>query len=246
MESKLSPYPKPELKEPSASIWPHIGLYVVQVIALTAPPAPYRRPLFASLIIGLGIYAHIYPHFTNDVALAQPFTIAWSYYLATLAKLLFSGPSGPEGRFWRIDGPKQEALREEYRPFSWKKLRWAFSLIANQRGVRWSHEVKNVHPPETKSRGRFVVLQVWKIVKYMLVADLLFSLSRRLFFTRPDGSVGVLDSHAITLRHTDWRWSFIKALTFGATPYFMLSMQYAQLALITVALGISKPEVCRF
>ncbi|KAI1422000.1 membrane bound O-acyl transferase family-domain-containing protein [Xylaria sp. FL1777] len=240
MDSMLASQPKPQLKVPSASILPHIALYVVQLIALASPPSRYRSPVFAVIILGLGIYAHIYPHFTNDVAIAQPFTIAWSYYLGTLAKLLFSGRGGPEARFWRIDGPKQEALR--YRPFGWQKIRWAFSLIANQRGVRWNHEVKNVHPSETRDKARFLALQTWKIVKYILIADLLFSLNRRLFFTRADGFAGMLDSHSISLRHPSWGWSFAKALTFGATPYFMLSMQYAQLALVTVALGISRPE----
>ncbi|KAH8161848.1 hypothetical protein CIB48_g6409 [Xylaria polymorpha] len=236
MDSKLSPQPKPQLRVPSASIVPHIALYIIQIIALAFSPSPYRGLVFAAIIIALAIYAHIYPHFTNDVAIIQPFTIAWSYYLGTIAKLLFSGPGGPETRFWRIDRPKQEALT--YRPFGWQKLRWAFSLIANQRGVRWNYEVKNVPPPETRDKVRFLALQAWKIVKYVLVADLLFSLNRRLF-----GFAGTFDDHHASLRHPSWFWSFAKALTFGATPYFMLSMQYAQLALVTVALGISRPEV---
>ncbi|KAF2972983.1 hypothetical protein GQX73_g506 [Xylaria multiplex] len=109
----------------------------------------------------LRVYAHLHPHFTNDVGVAQPFTIAWSYYLATLAKLLFSGPGGPETRFWRLNSTPQEATR--YRAFSWRKIRWAFALIANQRGVRWNHEVKNVHPPEARGKAHFLALQAWKI-----------------------------------------------------------------------------------
>ncbi|KAI3326349.1 membrane bound O-acyl transferase family-domain-containing protein [Xylariaceae sp. AK1471] len=240
MDLKHTPQPKPQLRAPSASIAPHAALYIVQIVALACPPSRFRRSFFAALILGLGAYAHLYPHFTNDVGIAQPFTIAWSYYFATLAKLLFSGPLGPEAHFWRVDHPRKEALR--YRAFGWEKIRWAFALIANQRGVRWNHEVKNVHPVRTRNKAQFLALQAWKFVKYLLVADLLFSLSRRLFFTSVDGVVGPLDSHSLTLQHPDWRWSFAKALVFGATPYFMLSMQYAQLAFVSVALGISKPE----
>ncbi|KAI0401587.1 membrane bound O-acyl transferase family-domain-containing protein [Xylaria palmicola] len=240
MDLQQPPQPKYQIRAPSASIAPHIALYFVQIIALACPPSRLRRSLFSILIFGLGLYAHLHPHFTNDVGLAQPFIISWSYYLATLAKLLFSGPEGPEAHFWRVDHPRQEAL--SYSAFSWKKIRWAFALVINQRGVRWNHQVKNVHPIRTQKKADFLVLQVWKFAKYLLVADLLFSLSRRLFFTNADGTIGPLDSHSLTLRHADWRWSFAKALVFGSTPYFMLSMQYAQLAFVSVALGISMPE----
>lgn len=231
-----------ELREPSASIAPHAALYLVQIVALALPPSRARNRIFSVQIIGLAVYAHLHPHFTNDVGLAQPFSIAWSYYLATLAKLLFSGPQGPESKFWRVDRPRQEAIA--YRPFSWQKLRWAFALIINQRGIRWNHEVKNVHPAETTNKVNFLASQAWKFLKFLLVADLLFSLSRRLFYTDINGVVGTLRSHELTLRHPDWRWSLFKALVFGAMPYFMLSMQYAFLAFVAVMLGISKPQVC--
>ncbi|RYP43674.1 hypothetical protein DL768_009792 [Monosporascus sp. mg162] len=214
MDFRGSSLTKPQLRAPSASIVPHTALYVMQLVALALPPSRPRNHIFAGLIVGLGVYAHLYPHFTND---------------------------GPESSFWRMDHPRQEALT--YKAFSWQKIRWAFALIVNQRGVRWNHEVKNVHPAEITSRARFLALQAWTFVKCLLVADLLFSLSRRLFFTNADGVVGMVNSHELTLGHADWRWSFAKALVFGAMPYFMLSMQYAQLAFIAVALGISKPEL---
>lgn len=230
------------LREPSASIVPHISLYLVQVVALASPHFRGRKHVFAVIILVLCIYAHIYPHFTNNVGLAQPFTIAWSYYMATLAKLVFSGPSGPEGEYWHVDRQKQEALG--YRAFGWRKIRWALALIFNQRGVRWSHETKNVHPVEKTGKAEFLLLQAWNVLEYLLVADLLFNLSRRLFFTGLDGVVGNVSGRELTLRHPSWRWSFFKALVFGSTPYFMLSMQYSLLAFLAVALGISHPVVC--
>ncbi|CAJ2504442.1 Uu.00g118360.m01.CDS01 [Anthostomella pinea] len=226
------------LRTPSASLFPHAALYVVQIIALALPPFMGRKHTFAGLIIGLGVYAHLHPHFTNDVGLAQPFSIAWSYYLSTLAKLLFSGRLGPEGKFWRTDRPKQEALA--YKAFSWQKIRWALALIFNQRGVRWNHQVKNVPAVETKTKHRFLALQLWNVVKCLLVSDILFNLCSRLFYTNVDNTV--VGSLVPTLRHPDWRWSFAKAFVFGAMPYFMLSMQYSVLAFVAVALGLSKPE----
>lgn len=229
------------LRVPSASIVPHISLYLVQVIALASPRFKGRKHVFAVIILVLCIYTQIYPHFTNNVGLAQPFTIAWSYYLATLAKLVFSGPSGPEGEYWHVDRQKQEALG--YRAFGWHKIRWALALILNQRGIRWSHETKNVHPVEKTGKAEFLLLQAWNVLKYLLIADLLFNLSRRLFFTGFDGVVGTVSGRELTLRHPSWRWSLFKALVFGSTPYFMLSMQYSLLALTAVALGISHPKV---
>ncbi|OCL14899.1 toxin biosynthesis protein [Glonium stellatum] len=232
--------PNTTFREPDSSIIPHVSLFVCQLIALASPPFRGRRFLFSTLIILLGIQAHLRPHFTNNVGLAQPFTIAWSYYMATLAKLLFSNEPGPESDYWRIDKPAREALA--YTGFLWKKSVWAVMLVFNQRGIRWNHQVKNVPKLGGQTRRRFLVSQASNFVKYMLVADLLFELSRRLFFTSSDGLVGQVNSKYLSLRAESFAWSFPKAFIFGATPYFMLSMQYSQFAFIAVLLGLSKPE----
>lgn len=233
--------PNTTFREPTDSITPHIALYIIQFVALACPPFRGRRTFFSSLIIVLAIQAHLNPHFTNTVALAQPFTIAWSYYMATLAKLLFSAEPGPESNYWRIDKPAKEALK--YVSFGPRKLVWAVMLVFNQRGVRWNHQVKNVSSFLRQSKIKFLVIQGLQFAKCMLMADLLFELTRRIMFTAPDGNVGHLNSKYLTLRHNSWVWSFAKALVFGSTPYFMLSMQYAQFAFIAVLLGLSKPEV---
>ncbi|CAI6334459.1 unnamed protein product [Periconia digitata] len=228
------------LREPTGSIVPHVALYAIQFVALASPSFKYRRLFFSSIIIALAIQAHLNPHFTNNVALAQPFTIAWSYYMATLAKLLFSA-NGPEAQYWRIDRPAAEA--RSFVGFGWRKLVWASMVVFNQRGVRWNHQVKNVPLiPQGQSKTKFLFWQAWQFVKCMMIADLLFELTRRWMFMLPDGSVGTVNSKYLSLQHPDWRWSFAKAFVFGSTPYFMLSMQYAQFAFVAVLLGLSKPE----
>ncbi|KAK8105170.1 aminotransferase GliI [Apiospora kogelbergensis] len=239
VQSSTTPPASPRLRDPSSSIIPHVALYVVQVLALASPPSRSRNYVFAALIAGLCLYTQFHPHFSNDPGLVQPFTIAWSYYLDTLSKLLFSGPRGPEAAFWRLDRSRQEAVG--YKAFGWKKLRWALSLILNQRGARWNYQVKNVHPVQSKKRAAFLALQAWNFAKCILISDLLFSLSRRLFYTTPDGLVGAVNSHDLTLRHPDWRWSFARALVFGALPYFMLTMQYSLLAFVGVVTGLTRP-----
>ncbi|MCJ1380203.1 hypothetical protein MMC17_003306 [Xylographa soralifera] len=235
-----SDIPNLTLRTPDASIIPHILLYLVQVLALVSPPFRGRAALFGCLILALAIQAHLNPHFTNNVGLAQPFTIGWSYYIATLAKLVFSGEQGPEAYYWRVDRPAKEALN--FAAFTWKKFIWALMLVFNQRGIRWNHQVKNVPRMNATRKPAFLARQAYEFVKCLLVADLLFQLSIRLFFTSPDGQIGMSNSKYLTIRHSDWRWSFAKAFVFGATPYFMLSMQYAQLSFFAVLLGFSKPE----
>lgn len=233
--------PNTTFVQPQSSIVPHLALYLVQFVALASPPFRGRRILFSWSIIILAILAQLNPHFTNDVALAQPFTIAWSYYMATLAKLLFSDNPGPESNYWRCDKAEKEAL--SYPSFGWRKLVWTVMLVFNQRGVRWNHQVKNVPNIHQQSRARFLAYQACQFGKFMLIADLLFELTRRLIFTSPDGTVGQLNSKYLTLHHEDWIWSLAKAAVFGATPYFMLSMQYAQFAFVSVLLGLSQPAV---
>lgn len=231
--------PNTTFREPESSIAPHIALYVVQIIALASPPFRQRRAVFNILILGLGSYALTHPHFTNDMATAQPFNIGWSFWLATLAKLNFSDP--PEASYWRVDKPAREATT--YTAFGWKKLVWAFNLMLNTRAIRWNHQVKNVPQVPKQTRSRFLVSQALKFVKNMLIADFLFQVGLRIFWTTPDGRVGEMNSKYMTMRHDDWRWSFAKCLVFGATPYFMMSMQYAQFAFLAVLFGLSQPGV---
>ncbi|KAK8128007.1 toxin biosynthesis protein [Apiospora sp. TS-2023a] len=75
-----------------------------------------------------------------------------------------------------------------------------------------------------KKRAAFLALQVWNFVKCILISDLLFSLSRRLFYIIFNGFVGAVNNYNLILRYPDWRWSFAWALVFGALPYFMLTM----------------------
>ncbi|KAJ8069763.1 hypothetical protein OCU04_000182 [Sclerotinia nivalis] len=232
--------PNTTLREPESSVIPHILLFVCQFVALALFRFSGRRPFFCIAIIVLAIWAHFHPHFTNNIALAQPFTIAWSYYMNTLAKLIFSGEEGPEAHYWRIDKPPKEAI--SYAAFGIQKLRWAIMLVFNQRGIRWNFQIKNVPASPKESRGKFLIRQALQFGKCMFIADLLFELTKHWIFTPSGAALGELDSKYLTLWDPDLRWSFAKALVFGSTPYFMLSMQYAQFAFLAVLLGLSKPE----
>lgn len=229
------------LEEPDSSILPHILLWTCQISALASSPFRGRRTIFSFLIIALAIHCNFHPYFTKDFGLAQPFSISWSFHLATLAKLLFSPSDGPEDQFWRIDKPAREA--RSYAAFGIRKLRWTAALIFNQRGIRWSHQVKNIPQSPSTSRHLFLGKRLLEFIGCFFIADLCYELHRRFNFTSPNGDVGWTDSKHLTLRHPDVTLRLAKSASFAALPYFMLSMQYAQGAFLAVLLGLSKPEV---
>jgi hypothetical protein len=51
-----------------------------------------------------------------------------------------------------------------------------------------------------------------------------------------------MNSKYMKMYHPDWRWSFVRCLVFGTTPYFAMSMHYALFAFLAVLLGLSQPE----
>jgi len=233
--------PNTSFREPDSSILPHIAIYVVQVIFLVAPPFPARRSLFLLTLTSLAIYAQLHPHISNDPGTVQPFAISWSYYLATVEKVLFSIDGQPEKSFWRIDRPAREATA--FVGFGLSKLRWALMLIFNQRGIRWNYEVKNI--PQLRSSADklpFILARAFDFVFYILSADIVFQLGSRILFVPSEGiAAGTIDSKYLTMRHTNPFWQFAKSLTFGSTPYFMVSAQYALLSIVAVALNLSQP-----
>jgi hypothetical protein len=233
--------PNRQLLKPTGSITPHILLWMVQIVALASPRFRCRRLVFAGAIIATAIASQINPHFTNDIALAQPFTIGWSNYLSTLEKILFSGPGEWEGSLWHVDKPPQEATA--YSAFGYPKVRWAIALLINLRGILWNFQVKNVPAARRKTRSAFLTGQLVNVLYYVVMADLMVQLGIRFFYTTPDGTIGALNTKYLTLRHRSWRWSFAKAFVFGAAPYYMVCLQYNMFSLPAVLLGISKPEV---
>ena len=232
-----------ELPPPHGSKLPHILLWIIQIVALASPRFRGRSALFSVAILVLAVIANIEPCFTNNIAEAQPFTIAWSNYLSTLEKLVFHGDAaGPEPDFYRLDHEPGEALG--YTGFGPYKLLWSIVLLINLRGVRWSYQVKNV--PFTRpgeKRRAFLLRQIPNVIYYSLMADLMVQLGIRLFYTPVKGSIGAVNSKFLTLRHHNWIWSFSKSLVFGAQPYYFVCLQYNLCSIPAVLLGLSKPEV---
>ncbi|KAK7709274.1 hypothetical protein SLS63_013242 [Diaporthe eres] len=227
--------------EPNDSIVPHIALYVTQLVALVSPKFTGRRFFFSGILLALMVQAMRHPRFTNNMGTAQPFCIQWSFWIATMEKLLLSGEEGPEAHFWRLDKRPREA--ESYPWFSFRKLSWAFMLILNQRGVGWNHQVKNVPRVTETKKSAFLMNRLFWFVTNFLLADLLFHLSIRFFYTNPvTGVVGDVNSKYLTLDYACPGWRFVTIFVFAATPYFVLSAQNSLFSIVFVSLGFGSPE----
>lgn len=228
------------LKIPDASIVPHLLLFLVQILALASPSYRGLRIGFIFIITILAVYCNLHPRFTTNFYLAQPTSLAWSIYLPTIAKLCVSEGKHTESRFWRIDRQPAEAVG--YAAFGAKKTWWALVLMFNQRGIRWSHQVKNIPQQPIVSRSHFLMTQVLRFCWFLCCADLCYETHQRVNFTSPDRTVGKLNSKYLSIYHSSWYWSLLKTFSLGMLPYFMLSMQYAQGAFFAVLLQFSTPQ----
>lgn len=236
--------PNLKLRDATGSIWPHIALILVQIVAYNVPNFAGRRLVFGLAIVGLAITAQL-NLFTQDIATANLFALAWPHYLSTLEKVVFAGDKGPEGDLWRLDKRAQEAL--SFAPFSYEKLKWAVVLLLNLRGVDWSFQIPKIPRKGSRysSRARFLVAQSVELVGVLFMADLVSHAMIRLNFSRAGYPPGTLNSKCLTLRDPDPFWSFLKTLVYGSGPYYFINMQYITCSIVAVALGISQPKVSR-
>ncbi|KXX77983.1 hypothetical protein MMYC01_201731 [Madurella mycetomatis] len=226
--------------------WPHYALMALHTVLLAGPDFRHRRTVATVGTIALMSVCWIRANFTTDFGFAQPFSIAWSTYLATLEKIVLL-PRGatPESSFWRIDRPAREAT--SYAAFGLSKIRWALTLIFNMRGVRWNYQVKNVPPVSAGrrlvSRTDFLLRRAAMAVYYLVMADLASQAAVTVLYTNEATLVrGQVDSKYLHLR--DGRsavWSFLRAVVFGVQPYYMLQLQYAVLSLLAVSVQLSQP-----
>ncbi len=182
VQEEIRLIPNRILHTPTSSIVPHLLLWAVQVVGLILPPFSGRRTYFSVAMLALIFLFQISPYVTNNIALAQPFTIGWSIYLSVLEKILFSEQPGPEASLSHFDKQAREALF--FPAFGLEKLRWTLVIMFNLRGVRWNFKVKIL------TRSLFLIHQTLNLIYYMLMVDFIGQLGIRLSYTTLDGQVG--------------------------------------------------------
>ena len=225
-----------ELREPDGSITPHILLVFAQIIALASPQFRFRRHVFAAILVALFAMSRFHLHFSNDLAVVQPFILGWLAFLSALEKIVFSSDKGPEHHFWRIDRPAHEA--EVLGAFGPMKLGWATAMLFNMRGVRWNYEVKNIPALSKSTKARYLVKQVAYLMYCLVMADIVSQVWFQLFF-----AAGAQDTKYLSLRSGPLLRSFVATLTFGMTSYYIIQIQYVAVSIIAVGLDLSKQEV---
>ncbi|POS75434.1 hypothetical protein DHEL01_v206176 [Diaporthe helianthi] len=227
----------------------HVFSLISQLLLLSAPTFAFRRALVVLCITIPFVAVHFVGPASDVPGDAQPFTLLWPIYLGTLDKVLCANGDGPEDSYWRKDRLAREA--RAFKAFGISKLKWAAAMMFNTRGVRWSFEVKNLPASRPMSKSSFLLRQAIQFAKMLLMSDLFLQLSTRLLWTPPEspgskasepGAVSWQDSKALTISHSDWRWSFLKVLVFAAGPYFFVKLQYVTASIVAVGLNMSQVE----
>jgi hypothetical protein len=88
--------------------------------------------------------------------------------------------------------------------------------MLNLRGIRYNFQVRSVQAPRivlSQKHGtiRFLAWQALELVYCLLIRDLVAQLHMALFFFLP----GSIDSMQLSIRDTNWRMTFLKALVLG-------------------------------
>ncbi|KAI1439026.1 membrane bound O-acyl transferase family-domain-containing protein [Xylaria sp. CBS 124048] len=233
-----------ELREPTGSPWPHYALMALHIGLLVGPDFRYRRTVAGVGTVVLMAVCWSNPNFTTDIGQAQPFSLTWSTYLATLEKLVLL-PRGvsTERAFYRVHEPPE---RVSFAAFSLRKLLWAAALVFNMRGIGWNYQVKNVpslSARSARSRLDFIATRFVAAAYFLFMIDLASHATVNIFYTNEQTLVaGDVDSKYLRIwDHRSLIWSFIRGLTFAVQPYYGIQLQYTVSSIIAVGLGISKP-----
>ncbi|KAF2733410.1 hypothetical protein EJ04DRAFT_553344 [Polyplosphaeria fusca] len=214
----------------------HLALIAVQLLFIAAPPFSFRNSFLAGAIVVLVISTHIVGPSSDQVSEAQPYTVLWPIWLATLEKCITARNSNIEDSYWRIDRPEREG--NDMLPFAPMKFLWVGAMMANRRLIRWNMQVPNVRPVRTKGtpaanqlpKWRFLVTQIFNLLEMIIGIDVVIQI--------------LLRSHAINTDNHGER-PFNKVLlgfALGFSEYALQNIMYAAGAILTVLFNLCQPE----
>jgi hypothetical protein len=109
---------------------------------------------------------------------------------------------------------------------------WALRLFQSPRGIGWAHEpTAHIRPHPTTSHAQFLLDQLLRIAKYILI----FDVTRVLSYSNP-----YFQKVGLSLTDAGWLWRST-VLAHVVTSYTMLGLGYTVYSIVSVALGLTVP-----
>ncbi|KZT01306.1 uncharacterized protein LAESUDRAFT_731292 [Laetiporus sulphureus 93-53] len=116
-----------------------------------------------------------------------------------------------------------------------RRVHWAFCIIFNFRGVGWTYQVANVPPRSSEGKWTFVRQKLLTAFRWFLLVDFTQAYQRaHPLFSRQAADIFSLATQGYVQRCIN---IFVRL----SSPVALIGLQYALLAAIVVALGISEP-----
>lgn len=110
---------------------------------------------------------------------------------------------------------------------------WALRLLHSPRGIGWAHEPKaHIRPHPTTSRAQFLLDQLLRAAKYILI----FDVARVLSYSNPYFQKG-----GLSLTDAGWLWRST-VLAHVVTSYTIIGLIQTVYSIVSVALGLTAPE----
>ncbi len=227
-------------------VLPYVALPILLILSLFSPPFPGRSLLFVSLIAvsEWGCTTSPWPPTTLASGSAsfsmRPLRYglagSWIFVLPVLEKLLIMRT--PETDCWHLDEADRPPDERRPRELSWRKLRWAISLVTTPRGVGWNFGSRGVNAAREairrEGRGRAMWL-VGRMVRAFLA------------YVAVDAAI-LAARKAVIPQAWEWTWltlgriMYLEALMMTAV-YATMTLQFEIAAAIGVGLLLNRPEV---
>lgn len=217
---------------------PFITLPILVILSFTCPPFAGRGILCASLV-SLNYYACFASPWPPNEPPTRPMRYGmasnWFFVLPAFERLLIHVP---ERDFWQLDdaGPVENRSPP---PWTWRKLCWATSLTVTPRAVGWNFAGRRVNA------ARLAMKQAG-IGRAAFVRD---SLIRAILAYLALDATIVLAKDAPNPVNWEFNLSTITDVLIAdifmvSAVYTSMTLQYNVVAVFSVALGFSAPEVC--
>lgn len=116
-----------------------------------------------------------------------------------------------------------------------QRLKWGLHLLANHRGVGWTHEPKSVLPSHPNlTRGQFLASRLLRLAAIVLTSDVAHIMVRANPF---------LAKTAPPFVQQPWPWRFWSIFLIAVTQWCGLSIMHTFCSIVFVGSGLSTPDL---